>query len=261
RRCAPVSNVKKAIKPLTIHLPNGDTIQSTHTCLLKRPDLPRAVRVAHIVPGLSHSSLVSVKVLCDAGCEVTYEGDKCNVTYKNKQIWAGVREPTAGLWVLPLTPNATLGSPTAETLPHETVNNVYQMTSKEALVRFFHQCLFSPPKQMLLKALENEQLPTWPLTKEFLEDEDIGLQLVEPHNHRVNAAKRAMQTFKNLFIGGISVCDEEFPTILWSRIVRQCQDACNLLRTSHVHPKVSAYHVLEGVHDFNKVPWVPPESG
>ena len=61
-----------------------------------------------------------------------------------------------------------------------------------------------------------------------------------------------------MFIGGISVCDEKFPTILWSRLIRQCQDSLNLLRTSRVHPKVSAFHVLEGVHDFNKVPWAPP---
>ncbi|KAL7552133.1 hypothetical protein ACHAWF_015343, partial [Thalassiosira exigua] len=266
---APVSNIEKALKPLTVHLPNKDTIQSTHTCLLKRPDL---------------SSLISLKVLCDAGCTVTYEGDQCKVTYKNKQIWTGVREPTTDLWVLPLTPDATRSPPTSETLRQETANNVYQMTSKELPVRFLHQCLFSSPKQTLIKVLENRQLPTWPLTKEavvkhltdhspaidkgsmkrqrqglqVLEEEDIGIQLVEPHNHYVNAAKRAIQTFKNLFIGGISVCDTDFPTILLSRLVQQCQDAGNLLRTSRIHPKVSAYHILKGVHDFNKVPWVPP---
>jgi len=65
--------------------------------------------------------------------------------------------------------------------------------------------------------------------QKFLEEEDIKLQLVEPHNHRVNAAEQAIQTFKNLFIGGISVCDNDFPTILWSKLIRQCQDACNLL--------------------------------
>jgi hypothetical protein len=48
----------------------------------------------------------------------------------------------------------------------ETANNVYQMTSKDALVKFLHQCLFSPPKRTLVKALDNQQLPTWPLTKE-----------------------------------------------------------------------------------------------
>ncbi len=94
--------------------------------------------------------------------------------------------------------------------------------------------------------------------KNFLESEDIGLQLVEPHNHRVNAAERAIQTFKNHFISGLSVYDNDFPTILWSCLIRQGQDSINLLCTSRVHPKVSAFHVLEGVHDFNRVPWAPP---
>ena len=31
-----------------------------------------------------------------------------------------------------------------------------------------------------------------------------------------------------------------------------------MLRTSRVHPKLSAFHVLEGQHDFNKVPFGPP---
>ena len=33
--------------------------------------------------------------------------------------------------------------------------------------------------------------------KKFLMDEQCKLQLVEPHNHRINAAKRAIQTLKN----------------------------------------------------------------
>lgn len=94
--------------------------------------------------------------------------------------------------------------------------------------------------------------------QDFLEREDIGIQLVEPHNHRVNAAERAIQTYKNLFISGLCSCHDKFPTILWSKMVKQCQHACNMLRQSRAHPKLSAYHVLEGVHDFNRVPWAPP---
>ena len=31
-----------------------------------------------------------------------------------------------------------------------------------------------------------------------------------------------------------------------------------MLRKSRVHPKLSAYSVLEGIHDFNRHPWAPP---
>ena len=40
--------------------------------------------------------------------------------------------------------------------------NAYAMTSKESLIRYLHQCLFSPTKKTLVKAIENNQLTTWP---------------------------------------------------------------------------------------------------
>lgn len=52
--------------------------------------------------------------------------------------------------------------------------------------------------------------------------------------------------------------DSEFPLNLWSRLIQQAQDTLNMLRMSQTHPKLSAYHVLEGVHDFNRVPFAPP---
>ena len=71
---APVLDIKPATKPLIINLPDGETIRSTHTCRLNLPWLPEEATEAHIVPGLAHTSLMSIKVLCDAGCEVIYTG-------------------------------------------------------------------------------------------------------------------------------------------------------------------------------------------
>ena len=82
--------------------------------------------------------------------------------------------------------------------------------------------------------------------KTYLETQDIIVQFVEPHNHRVNAAERAIQTFKNHTIVGLCACDNKFPSTLWDQIIRQSQDTLNMLQTSRVHPKLSAYHVLEG---------------
>jgi hypothetical protein len=89
----------------------------------------------------------------------------------------------------------------------------------------------------------------------YLENKtQMKIQLVEPHNHRINAAKRAIQTFKNHMIVGLCTASKDFPSLLWDYLIPQAQDSLNMLRTSRVHPKVSAYHVLEGVHDFNRVP-------
>ena len=94
--------------------------------------------------------------------------------------------------------------------------------------------------------------------KKYLEAENIILQLVKPHNYCINAAERAIQTFKKYKIAGLITCDENFPSVLWCKLIKQAQYTLNILQTSHPHPQKSAYHVLEGPHDFNRFPFTPP---
>ncbi len=47
--------------------------------------------------------------------------------------------------------------------------------------------------------------------KQFLTKKDCNLQVVEPHNHRVNAVEHAIQTFKDAFIATLATTDREFP--------------------------------------------------
>ena len=76
--------------------------------------------------------------------------------------------------------------------------------------------------------------------KYYLDDEGINTELVEPHNHHSNAADRAIQSFKNHKIAGLYTCDENFPSVLWCKVIKQAQDTLNMLRTLRVHPKLSA---------------------
>ena len=136
---------------------------------MDNPNLPKAARKAHIVPGLAHTSLVSVKMLIDAGCFVTY-GRNVIVYHNEKVVWKGPREKLTGLWVLPLKPNMKMPTYLKEKSRNHAVNNVYQMSSKEEVIKFLHQCLFCPPKSTLLKAIRNNQLAMWPgLTAEAVE--------------------------------------------------------------------------------------------
>ena len=68
--------------------------------------------------------------------------------------------------------------------------------------------------------------------KEYLETENASWQFVEPNNHRVNTAERAIQTFKNHFISSLCTTDTNFPLQLWEKLLPQAQDTLNLLRTS-----------------------------
>ena len=49
----------------------------------------------------------------------------------------------------------------------------------------------------------------------YIKSKDVDWQLVEPDNHRVNAAERAIQTFKNYFLAGLATVDKTFPLKLW----------------------------------------------
>ena len=84
--------------------------------------------------------------------------------------------------------------------------------------------------------------------KSYLTPQQCQLQLVEPGNHRINAAERAIQTFKNRFIGALGTTDVNFPIQLWDKLAPQVQD---------FDPTKSAYEVLEGPYNW-KVPACTP---
>ena len=118
---------------------------------------------AHIVPGLAHASQISIKILCNAGCKVTYDNDECRVYYNKKVVWLGKIEPQTGLWILPLTDTTRRPqtNTTAENYKRmdethkQYAHNAYVMTSKASLIQYLQQSAFSPPKATILKALHN----------------------------------------------------------------------------------------------------------
>jgi hypothetical protein len=93
--------------------------------------------------------------------------------------------------------------------------------------------------------------------KQFLTENDCQLQLVEPHNHRVNAAERAIQTFIDVFIAALATTDSNFPIQLWDCLTPQVMNSLNLLRALHINPTISAYKALNGRYDWNQYPLAP----
>eukprot|EP00804_Cyclotella_cryptica_P028204 CCRYP_011045-RA/>CCRYP_011045-RA protein AED:0.18 eAED:0.15 QI:0/0/0/1/1/1/2/0/1234 len=426
---AHVVNKRPALKPLTIRLPNGKHIVSTHTCNLDLPWLPHSITEAHIVPGLSHSSLISTRKFCDAGCQVTLDQHSCKIYYQGALILTGTRDETTGLWKVPIHPHQPPhpGQYSKPSSPHAAPNctachtalNMYTLPSKQQQLKYMHQAFFSPPIATLLKAINNNQLQGFPLMtrdlvrkylapspatskghmkrprtgirstrsslkdtpvaiptdiptdepqigtmpcphvippditdttcnvfcfaaladkhhgtmytdatgalpavklegnqyylvayaydpnyiyaiplrnlrdesivtafehvfqdlktkgykptfnvtdnqattpiKTYLNTEDCTWQFVEPHNHRVNAAERAIQTFKNHFISGLCSTDSNWPLQLWDTMTEQAIITLNLLRTSRIDPSKSAYHQLHGHrYNWNAYPLAPP---
>jgi hypothetical protein len=66
-------------------VPNGTTIQSSHTSELILCALPPEARRAHILPRLVHNSIISV------GCDVIFIQDKVKVIKDGKSSMSVIR--------------------------------------------------------------------------------------------------------------------------------------------------------------------------
>jgi hypothetical protein len=106
-----------------------------------------------------------------------------------------------------------------------------------------------------LQTLDNEASTA---LKNFFTVNNIAYQLVPPHCHRRNAAERAIGTFKEHFVAGLSSVDPYLSMHLWDRLLPQAEITLNLLRTSRLHPQLSAAAHYHGLVDYNKTAFAPP---
>ncbi len=165
-----VTNKRVAARPLTINLPDGQQIKLTHVCDIQIVGLPTILK-GHIVLSLNIASLIGIRPLCKAGCIVTFDDMKCDVTYNGTVILRGFKDPSTDLWMLPI-PNKVSNTPipalpragpcSTHATHHVTeippTNNIATFTHSVRMhanaVRFTHQSLCSPRISTLLKAVQ-----------------------------------------------------------------------------------------------------------
>ena len=83
----PIRNVRPSKNPITLVDAKGGKLVTTHEGEIDIPELPPEARRAHICPDLAHSSLVSIKQLADAGCNIEYDEREVRVKYRGKVVW------------------------------------------------------------------------------------------------------------------------------------------------------------------------------
>jgi hypothetical protein len=118
-----------------------------------------------------------------------------------------------------------------------------------------HQELTAKGFKPKLQTLDNEASAA---LKNFFTANDVDYQLVPPHCRRRDAAERAIRTFKEHFVAGLSSVDPAFPLHLWDRLLPQAEITLNLLRTSRLHPQLSAAAHFHGLVDYNKTAFALP---
>jgi hypothetical protein len=87
---APCLSKVQSRNPLTVRLPNGATMKSSHTADLDIPELNTAASKAHVFPGMAHHSLLSVGQLYDEGYIVTFQRDTVTIcNSENSKLLSG----------------------------------------------------------------------------------------------------------------------------------------------------------------------------
>ena len=92
----------------------------------------------------------------------------------------------------------------------------------------------------------------------YLQEKNIKVDLVPPHQHRRNKAERAIRTFKNHFIAMLAGVHPSFPMHAWNQLLDQAEITVNMLRPATNHPRMSAWEALNGKYDFDAHPMAPP---
>jgi hypothetical protein len=91
-----------------------------------------------------------------------------------------------------------------------------------------------------------------------MDEKQCDLLVIKPHNHCVNTAKHAMQTFKVHFISTLATTNSEFPLQMWDHLTPQVKSKLNMMPWSGANPDVSAYEAIHGPYDWNRFPLAPP---
>jgi hypothetical protein len=167
-------------------MPNGTTIQSSHTCNLLLTDLPPQARQAHILPGLVQNSLISVGKLCDKGCIVTFIHDQVTVTQNKKCVMHGSRDPKSRLWRVNLNQKSKI---------HEIECNYAHGNNKQKdLINYLHAACFSPVKSTWITAIKNGNFITWPGLTEHAVEKHLSKSTATTKGHLNQQRQNARTT-------------------------------------------------------------------
>ena len=167
----PVRNKRPTTWPLKVALADGRIVTSTHMCDITIDGLP-VMLTGHIIPDLSIALLFGIRVLTEAGCNVTFTRKECIVQYNGKIILRGAKDPTTDLWTLPLGSQDMTSQFNISKLPlaAPVIANAHAhlalqiaffahtVRTKANSIRLSHQSLCSLPISSLLKAVKRGYL-------------------------------------------------------------------------------------------------------
>jgi hypothetical protein len=146
--------------------PGDNKMRTLHAVNLLLSKLPPNARMAHSLLGLTNN-LLSVAVLCDAGCKVFFNAPGCKVTFDGKIILRGWHHPKHCLWHIRIVDDAWMTDLKIDdnvTTPQTTAvaHSLYDCNNTQQVTRFYHACLFLPVVSTLTNAINKGYLKGFP---------------------------------------------------------------------------------------------------
>ena len=105
---------------------------------------------------------MSIPVLCNNGCIVTFTKQSVRLNKDRKTILTGYREPATKLWIFPHVENTPLSGQQVEAQ----INAILSYGTMSDTLNFLHRSMISPTKNTLLNAIRKNNLSTWPFFAE-----------------------------------------------------------------------------------------------
>jgi hypothetical protein len=254
---APCLNKVKSQTPLTVRLPNGATMESSHTAELNIPQLNAAASIANVFPGMAIHYLLSVGQLCNEGYIVTFKDASVTVCNSQKfQILSGPRDLDNGFWRINLKQDH-------QQIHQPVANNVYELRNTGALVHYLHKALFSPTKSALLQAVKNGPLVTWPDLTEDAINKHLKLTPATVMGH-MNQRHQNIRSTSKAQIADVQTTDTDLGTkthLVYAVLVDQGQLYTDLTGKLLVRSiKGNSYVMVCYVYDCNYVKVIPIKS-
>ena len=149
-------NKKRTSKGVYVQLPDGTSIESTHTALINFPNLPIEARRAHLFPKIKHA-LLSISMLCDHGFTVIFDKDGVYIVKEGRIIMHGFRHPITKLYIVNMKKDTN--PPKLDIIK---MINLKAILSQKKLIEYYHKCCFSPEISTWIKAIKKGFFCTWP---------------------------------------------------------------------------------------------------
>jgi hypothetical protein len=179
----------------TVMLPDSTNIQATHAGQLPlHSSLSKtATTTAHILDGMTNSSLISIGQLCDDDCVAVLDKRNLQVFKRNACVLSGTRNKIDGLWdiALPISGTTSTIRPKAPALQLNAI--IRKDISKTNLVQYLYGCLGSPVVSTWKLAIANGNFITWPGIDTFSIDAHLPKNIASAKGH-MDQERRNLQS-------------------------------------------------------------------